>query len=180
LASNLNNRLKDHLRDKHKGRWDSFSVYLTIGDVHLKELESLVLRIVQPKGNSQRGKFGKAQNLKKKLAREITAYNKRETDKLLNRKRAAKGDLKTIVARDSVLQELVDRSGKRLKLRGVYKGKRYRASLLLTGKVSFGGKAYETPSDAARAARRKRTNGWWFWRYERAPGDWVRLRELRR
>jgi hypothetical protein len=54
LASNLKNRLNHHLKDKHKGRWDRFSVYLTIGDTHLKELESLVLRIVQPKGNSQR------------------------------------------------------------------------------------------------------------------------------
>ena len=23
-------------------------------------------------------------------------------------------------------------------------------------------------------------NGWWFWKYERAPGDWVRLLELRK
>ena len=28
--------------------------------------------------------------------------------------------------------------------------------------------------------RRKTGNGWTFWRYERAPGDWVLLDELRR
>jgi hypothetical protein len=66
LASNLRNRLNHHLKDKHKGRWDRFSVYLTIGDKHLQELESLVLRIVQPEGNSQRGKFKRAQDLKRK------------------------------------------------------------------------------------------------------------------
>jgi hypothetical protein len=51
LASNLRNRLKQHLKDKHRGKWDRFSVYLTIGDSHLKELESLVLRIVPRLGS---------------------------------------------------------------------------------------------------------------------------------
>src|SRR5688500_14990206 len=34
LATSLSGRLKQHLRDKHKGLWDHFSVYLTIGDHH--------------------------------------------------------------------------------------------------------------------------------------------------
>ena len=46
LASNLRSRLAHHLRDRHQSSWDRFSVYLTIGDSHLKELESLVLRVV--------------------------------------------------------------------------------------------------------------------------------------
>ena len=44
LASNLRSRLAHHLRDRHRDSWDRFSVYLTIGDSHLKELESLILR----------------------------------------------------------------------------------------------------------------------------------------
>ena len=48
LASDLQWRLKHHLRDRHKDHWDTLSVYLTIGDKHLRELESLVLRIMQP------------------------------------------------------------------------------------------------------------------------------------
>jgi hypothetical protein len=28
--------------------------------------------------------------------------------------------------------------------------------------------------------RTRAVNGWWFWRFERAPGDWVRLKEMRR
>ena len=63
LASNLRNRLRHHLRDRHGQSWDRFSVYLTIGDSHIKELESLVLRIVSPPGNKLVGKFGKAENL---------------------------------------------------------------------------------------------------------------------
>ena len=45
LASNLRGRLAHHLRDRHHDSWDRFSVYLTIGDRHLRELESLILRI---------------------------------------------------------------------------------------------------------------------------------------
>src|SRR5262245_6966570 len=74
LATNVRNRLKHHLKDKHRGKWDRFSVYLTISDGHLKELESLVLRIVKPTGNTQKGKFTKAEDLKRRLARDLKAF----------------------------------------------------------------------------------------------------------
>jgi hypothetical protein len=45
LASNLRSRLVHHLKDRHGDSWDRFSGYFTIGDTHLKELESLNLRI---------------------------------------------------------------------------------------------------------------------------------------
>ena len=51
LATNLMGRLKSHLKDRHHGSWDRFSVYLTMKDEHMKELESLLLRIVNPVGN---------------------------------------------------------------------------------------------------------------------------------
>ncbi|MBI4542961.1 MAG: GIY-YIG nuclease family protein [Gemmatimonadetes bacterium] len=38
LASNLRRRLKQHLRDRHAGVLDSFSMYLTESDAHLREL----------------------------------------------------------------------------------------------------------------------------------------------
>jgi excinuclease UvrABC nuclease subunit len=57
LASNLRNRLKTHLKDRHAQTWDSFSVYLTINDSHLHELETLILKIASPKGNKQSGNF---------------------------------------------------------------------------------------------------------------------------
>src|SRR3990172_8469432 len=65
LASDLRWRLRHHLRDRHGEAWVSFSVYLMIGDKHLKELESLLLRVIhpRPKGNNQSGKFAKSENL---------------------------------------------------------------------------------------------------------------------
>ena len=63
LAQNLMGRLKTHLRDRHRGSWDRFSVYLTIHDEHMRELEALLLRIVAPSGNRTRGRFAEASSL---------------------------------------------------------------------------------------------------------------------
>lgn len=69
-----------------------------------------------------------------------------------------------------------------LRLRAKYKGKVMKARVLRNGVISFAGKRYQSPSMAACAAlpHRRAINGWHFWTYERAPGDWVRLKELRK
>jgi len=74
LASNLMGRLKTHLKDRHRGAWNRFSVYLTLRDEHIKELESLLLRIVNPEGNKQRGSFVKSHNLYPSLNKQITEF----------------------------------------------------------------------------------------------------------
>jgi excinuclease UvrABC nuclease subunit len=45
LASDLPRRLAQHLHDRHSETWNTFSIYLTVKDTHMKELESLILRI---------------------------------------------------------------------------------------------------------------------------------------
>jgi hypothetical protein len=65
LASNLRSRLVHHLKDRHGDSWDRFSVYFTIGDTHLKELESLILRIVKPPANKVSGKFARSQDIRR-------------------------------------------------------------------------------------------------------------------
>jgi len=50
LANNLMGRVNNHLKDRHKGKWDRFSVYLTTDDAHMRPLEALVLRVVDPHG----------------------------------------------------------------------------------------------------------------------------------
>src|SRR6266513_598285 len=85
LASDLRGRLRHHSRDRHKKLWDTFSVYLTIGDQHLRELESLILRVAQPPGNRQLGKFSGAQNLNRSFGREIAKKQRLERDRILGR-----------------------------------------------------------------------------------------------
>lgn len=73
LASHLNWRLKHHLKDRHGESWSRFSVYLTIDDSHLREIEPLLLRVVQPKppGNKVRGKFSRSEKSAQALHRGI-------------------------------------------------------------------------------------------------------------
>jgi hypothetical protein len=58
-------------------------VYLTIGDQHIKELESLMLRIMQPKGNKVKGGLGRSENLRRRFARDIKLLQSRELKDIL-------------------------------------------------------------------------------------------------
>ena len=51
LAVDLFRRIKQHLRDKHRRKWNRFSAYVTNRDQHIKEMESLALRLISPQGN---------------------------------------------------------------------------------------------------------------------------------
>lgn len=175
LASNLRSRLTRHLKDKHKHSWDRFSVYLTLSDSHKKELESLVLRIFQPKGNAHGGGFYRSENLLKRLVADFRMRQRKELMALLGR---AERDTKP-------QQELLDVPlapyvSKPMRLRGRFKGKLYKARLRKDGQIRFNRKTYATPSSAGAAVRKRSTNGWYFWLYERSPNDWVKLKELRK
>ena len=78
LAKNLRSRLHGHLRDRHADAWNFFNVYLTEGDEHLKELESLVLRIASPSGNRVAGKLMDSKDLRSVFRHRIVEAQKRE------------------------------------------------------------------------------------------------------
>ncbi|HUU13425.1 MAG TPA: hypothetical protein VM182_06915 [Terriglobia bacterium] len=181
LAGDLRWRLNAHLKDRHGQSWDRFSVYLTIGERHLRELESLLLRIIKPSplGNRKSGKFKRSENLLRRFARDIKELQRTELDEIVGRElnedklaEAHRGS-----ARASRLAEYI-RSP--IMLRARTKGKTLQARVRRDGSIRFAGKLYRTPSGAARAAAKYSVDGWWFWKFERAPGDWVRLDELRK
>jgi predicted GIY-YIG superfamily endonuclease len=179
LASNLRSRLAHHLRDHHQASWDRFSVYLTIGDSHLKELESLILRVVKPKGNKQKGKFLRSDDVRRRFARDIRSRQRNELLSLLGKEKVLdveEGKLAT--GRQPILADYIDGP---IKLQARYKGKIIKARVGRNGSIRFKRKVYWSPSLAGAAACKRRTcNGWTFWQYERAPGDWVPLNELRK
>ncbi|MBZ5721176.1 MAG: hypothetical protein LAO03_12425 [Acidobacteriia bacterium] len=179
LAKDLRWRLKAHLNDHHGESWDRFSIYFTIGDQHMKELESLILRIVKPKGNKVKGKFASSQDLRRQLARDIRSENKRELALLLGREwidpRPTKSK-RDFSARATLLASYF---ASPTQLRAKRKGKLFRAHVRSDGQIRFGGKLYRSPSAAAAVAVGHACNGWYFWKFERAPGDWIRLGELR-
>ena len=181
LASNLRSRLAHHLKDRHRDSWDRFSVYLTIGDSHLKELESLILRIVKPIGNKLKGKFQKSEDIRRRFARDVRTYQRDELIWLLGRKVAEVGEIEAEMNskhKEPVLAKYINGP---MKIQVKFKGKILKARVRRDGLIRFRRKLYSSPSHAGAAACKRRTcNGWSFWRYERAPGDWVQLNELRK
>ena len=71
LASKIRTRLGQHLKDKHRRKWDRFSIYLIARKKFLKDIETILIRVLSPKGNGQRGRFGKKGNLIGQLKAEI-------------------------------------------------------------------------------------------------------------
>lgn len=178
LATNLMGRVKHHLKDRHAGKWNRFSVYLTTAGDHIKPIESLLLRIIDPQGNRVKGRLPGAHDLKRDLNRKVSAHQADERARLLGgtfakdrrRKKAASGN-GTLVLAGSVERRLI--------LRADYKGQRYSAALRKDGHISYQGKLYESPTAAAKAVVARPVNGWSFWKYKAADG-WVQLGELRR
>jgi len=180
LASNLRNRLKHHLKDRHAYTWDRFSVYLTIKDEHLHELEALVMRIASPKGNRQTGKLIRSQDLRPEFKRAINKYYRKEIKSIFGqseRDAGEKEETNVIVGRQPILGPYVT---KRFEIRFRFKGKLYRATVRKDGAIFYKGIVYNSPSLAARAIIGHAANGWTIWTYERSPGDWITLDFLRK
>lgn len=179
LASNLMRRLKSHLKDRHKGSWDRFSVYLTIHHEHMKELESLILRIADPKGNKTKGRFASSTNLRLTLHRLMAERDADRRARLMGghvaRRRRRVKTRRTKGTR--CLEGVVDRS---IRLRARHRGREYKARLLTTGEIGYRRMRFDSPTAAARAVAPKTRNGWIFWQYRNDRGEWVALREIRR
>lgn len=71
LASKLPSRLSHHLKDRHARKWDRFNFYAIRSQKYLKDLETILIRVARPRGNRQRGGFGKDKNLRRRLRSEI-------------------------------------------------------------------------------------------------------------
>jgi hypothetical protein len=181
LASNLRTRLKSHLTDRHALTWDTFSVYLTIQDSHLYDLETLVLKIATPKGNRLTGNFINSENMKPRFKRDISRYQHDELAGLLGLSIGKVVSAPVSVKENGRTPVLARYSRRPSALKVRYKGKTIKARVLRDGSISLNGEVYLSPSLAAGAACKRLTcNGWTFWTYERAPGDWVLLDELRK
>ena len=187
LATNLRQRLKQHLKDRHAQTWDRFSLYLTVGDRNLREIESLLLRISKPRGNVQTTRFARSENMLASLRRQIKEHQRAELDEIapwtpLKVKKAQPKARKKVAKRKGrkpVLAEYVKKLGKGFPVRFRYTGKLHRARVLKDGTISYKGRAFTSPSAAASVIGRGAVDGWHAWHYERAPGDWVPLDELR-
>lgn len=183
LAIDLMRRVDQHLKDRHRGAWNGFSVYLTARDEHLKPLESLLLRVFRPSGNQQGGRLPGANDRKRTLAQAMKQRDEQLRAIALggHMPRQAKRttahvpeDAVALPARAAAFETLP----KPLPLRAVYKGKSYKATLLRDGSIKVGDVRFPSLSSAATAIVGRNINGWWFWQCRNASGEWGRLVDL--
>lgn len=87
LAKNFKNRLKHHLKDRHARKWDTFSLYLTRKADHMRELEALLIRIADPKGNKQVGRLSKSTDLENTLKEKILEQQEINLERIFKKHR---------------------------------------------------------------------------------------------
>lgn len=173
--------MDQHLRDRHAGTWDHFSIYLTLTDEHLRELESLVLRIASPKGNKLTGQFFNSEDLRPRFRKQIAAFHKLELARLLGiAKTKAMPKNAECPQSNGRVPKLAKYAARPFTIRFSYKGRLYKAQVRRDGTIYHRGRSYTSPSSAASAITRKPIDGWHAWKYRRAPNGWVSLDELRR
>jgi hypothetical protein len=63
LSKNLHHRIKAHLEDRHRGKWDNFMIFRIKKVNYLKDIETLILQTHESPGNLQKGKLPKKYNL---------------------------------------------------------------------------------------------------------------------
>ncbi len=181
LAKNLLSRLKTHLKDRHRNKWDSFSVYLTKNDRHLREMEALVMRIAAPENNRQKGKFAGSRNLEKSFKRDIKNYFIQIGKNLFeNGGKKIKGEKYKRLKKVSNRSNLAQYINKRTKLKIEHKGKKYSAVVNKNGIINFNGELFSSPSMAGAKALKRGCNGWYCWKIKNKKGGWVMLDSLRK
>jgi hypothetical protein len=178
LATNLMHRINSHLRDRHRGKWDRFSVYLTTRSEHIKELESLLLRIISPDGNRASGRLKGSENLLLALHRLLREDDADRRASILGGHIAERRQ--RIKARrgkgNEALAGFTDRT---IRLRGNYHGKMHLARLRPNGSIKLGQKLFDSPSAAAKRVVGRNVNGWAFWHYRASNGEWRTLKTIK-
>lgn len=186
LASNLKSRLNRHVKDKHAGKWTHFSLYIIHHSDHIKELESLLLRIAYPAGNKVKGKLRRSANMLPSLKRRTKAAALAEwksnfgvaakEKKLATKSKAQKTAWQTRKGQ----RPCKGLFPKTVRIYATYKRQDYKAVLRPSGSIKFDGVNYDSPSAAGSVVRGgKATNGWAFWKVKQGE-SLVKLREFRK
>ncbi len=187
LASNLRNRIPHHLKDRLKGTWTHFSLYIIRHPDHIKELESLLLRIAYPKGNSIKGKLKRSANFLPILKRNTKQAAIEEWENIFRNSQQSANNHKVSHKRKRKYDSKAERPLQGLlkayqRIYCTYNGKEHKAKVLPNGVVELipSKKRFDSPSMAGIAVIKKKTiNGWKLWKYKDKNGELVYIDTLR-
>jgi hypothetical protein len=176
----LHRRVKHHLKDRHLASWTHFSLYLVRREEHTHEIESLLVRIANPKGNRVVPRGRSTGPLVKALRQQIKQKQNEELKGLFSDFRGHK--LTSKARETSEKSTLVGLVTRRSPLFREYKGREYVGSLSPGGVITLRGRKFTSPSGAARSVIHHggAVNGWWFWSVKDEAGNWVKLKDLRK
>jgi hypothetical protein len=179
-STELRKRVRHHLKDRHLASWTHFSLYLARREEHIHEIESLLIRIANPKGNRiiPRGKSTGV--LVKQLKNLIKERQRQELANFFGTKSAA-GSVRRPSAKSVGKHSLAGLVSRPTKLYRTYKGREYTATLSPRGHVTIKGRRFNSATAAAKAVIQHKgaVSGRAFWYIRDGSGDWVRLMEYR-
>ena len=183
LASDLERRIKWHLKDKHKGKWDRFSLYIMKKEEQIREVESLLIRIADPEVNKLRGRLRGSKNLERALKAAIKQRQNEEREIIFKQRERNRKKGKMGKAKGRGERPLKGYFPKGKVIYAKYKGKEYKAWVKSNGRIKTipSGELFDSPSMAGISVTKKKTmNGWKFWKYKDKSGKLVKLTELRK
>lgn len=76
LSINLLGRIKGHRKDRHKNKWDQFTIFRIHRVSYLKDLETLLQNLVETPGNTQTGKVPLDANFNHALHKILRVHKK--------------------------------------------------------------------------------------------------------
>ncbi|MEM4189347.1 MAG: GIY-YIG nuclease family protein [Candidatus Caldarchaeum sp.] len=71
---NIFKRIQHHLRDRHRNKWKTFSLYVCKSLKQISALETLFLRLTRPKGNKIAGLLKGSINLETPLRKKLQEF----------------------------------------------------------------------------------------------------------
>jgi len=143
-ATTLKQRMKQHFNDKHKNKWDAFSLYVVSDPKFIPELERILIALIKPSGNSltYQREIKKSENELKKTIK--TVQDER-------RKRLFPSGQEGEKSKSKLLKR-------------TFKGKKYTALLKKDGTVIYNNKKYNSLTAVAKQITKyDRVSGPLFW-----------------
>ncbi|MBN1974077.1 MAG: GIY-YIG nuclease family protein [Sedimentisphaerales bacterium] len=180
LARDLKRRINAHNKDRHQNKWTHFSLYIIRKEEHIKEIESLVLRIAYPAGNKIKGNLKRSNDLRPLLKSKLKDQWIKQLDGIIGHKTRSDGKISKVKIKKSDGRPLQGYFSTGKSIYANYKNKEYRAFVFSNGRIKVNGKIFNSPSMAGMEVTKKiKLNGWKFWKYKDKNGELVYIDKLR-